>query len=68
MNLLLCFIIGLGKLIFSKGQLLLNHFIRAIPSIIFPNKHNYPIAEPLISTITDSPLFLADTVDSFGKL
>ena len=54
-----------GETNILKGQLLLNHFIRAIPSIIFPNKHNYPIAEPLISTITDSPLFLADTVDSF---
>ncbi len=48
-----------------KGQLLINHVIRAIPSKIFPNKHDYPIAEPLIATITDSPLFLNDTTDSF---
>ena len=48
-----------------KGKLLLNHFIRAIPSKIFPTKHEYPIAEPLISTITNSPLYVLDTTDSF---
>ena len=48
-----------------KGQLLLNHFIRAIPSKVFPSKHNYPIAEPLIATITNSPLYIKDTTDSF---
>lgn len=48
-----------------KGKLLLNHIIRAIPSTIFPNKHDYPISETLISTITDSPLYKVDTTDSF---
>ena len=54
-----------GETNILKGQLLLNHFIRAIPSKIFPSKHNYQIAEPLVSTVTDSPLFNNDTTDSF---
>ncbi len=54
-----------GEIKILKGQLLLNHFIRAIPSKIFPTKHEYPIAEPLISKITNSPLYSRDTTDSF---
>ena len=54
-----------GKTDVLKGQLLLNHSIRAIPSRLFPNKHEYQIAEPLVSKITSSPLFLRDTRDSF---
>ena len=48
-----------GETNILKGQLLLNHFIRAIPSIIFPNKHNYPIAEPLISSSVPGTLNIA---------
>ena len=55
----------IGEANLLKGQLLINHFLRAVPSKFFPNKHDYPIAEPLISTITDSPLYFSDTVDSF---
>jgi len=49
---------------FLYGQLLLNHFIKAIPAIIFKDKKNYHTAETLIITITESPLYYGDTVDS----
>ena len=50
---------------FLNGELLKNNIIKSIPQIIFPNKENYLTSDLLISSITDSPLYDTDTVDSF---
>ena len=47
------------------GKLIRNQLIFSIPALIFPNKKDYPTAEILISTTTNSPLYNSDTVDSF---
>ena len=49
---------------FLNGQLIINNIVRTIPQIIFPGKINYLTSDILISSITDSPLYTNDTVDS----
>ena len=50
---------------YLNGELLRNNIIETIPQIIFPGKINYPTSDLLISSITNSPLYDMDTVDSF---
>ena len=49
---------------FLYGKLIRNNLIRSIPNILFPGKSKYKTTELLISTVTDSPLYDIDTVDS----
>ena len=49
---------------FLNGQLIINNIIRTIPQVIFPGKINYLSSDLLISSITDSPLYRTDTIDS----
>ena len=65
MNLQLFFYEKYSKNKFLNGELLKNNIIKSIPQIIFPNKENYLTSDLLISSITDSPLYDTDTVDSF---
>ena len=48
-----------------NGQLLISYIIKAIPKIIYPKKTEHLTGEDLIRTVTSSPLYLTDTVDSY---
>ena len=47
-----------------NGNMLLVSLIKMIPAVIYPNKKNFIAGEPLIATITESPLYITDTSDS----
>ena len=47
-----------------NGKMLIASLIKIIPAIIYPNKKDYIAGETLISTITDSPMYKTDSVDS----
>jgi hypothetical protein len=49
---------------FLNGRLLLSQFIQVIPSVVYVGKVNYTTQEDLITTMTNSPLYFNDTVDS----
>ncbi len=55
---------GLKKENSLNGKMLFVSLIRMIPEVIYPNKKDYVAGEPLIKSITDSPLYNLDTVDS----
>ena len=47
-----------------NGKMLFASLIKMIPAIIYPGKKDYIAGETLIATITDSPMYLTDSVDS----
>jgi hypothetical protein len=49
---------------FLYGQYLLRSFIQVVPAVFIKNKQNYIPGDDFIGTITNSPLYEIDTIDS----